>query len=162
MMPNWKPCATARKKEKLQAGREARSRESENKKEARRRDGYRCRFPLCGCHRLKLSLEARLEVSHQTHKGAGGNPTGDRSTPDRLLTLCSHRHQHGAVSRHRGTLRARALTAAGMNGPVAWEAWDVAFRHGWAEIAREKAVQQLEELLPWQRRYLERLAEMDS
>lgn len=166
MTPNWKPCATARKKKKFEDDRKAKSNELANKREARRRDGHRCRFPLCGCRRLNLALEARLEVSHQTHKGASGDPTGVRSTPDLLLTLCKHRHQDGGVSRHKGTMRARYLTSDKANGPVAWDVaarlvWPNVRGDHWIEVAREVKVQQLEPLSPKQQVILERLAEMD-
>lgn len=160
MAPNWKPSATLRKIKERKENLELKSSENDNKKEARKRDGYRCRFPLCGCRLLRL----RLEVSHQEHKGAGGNPTGTRSTVDKLITFCVHRHQHGAVSVHHGTLRARPLTAKGTNGPVAFDIQG-GFGlpgQGWKELARETAVQQLGPLTDQQRRALERLAEMTS
>lgn len=78
--------------------------------------------------------------------------------------MCEHRHQHGAVALHKGTLRVRPLTAKGCNGPVAWEAdasmlWPLTDQK-WVELARETAVQQLEPLTPKQHVILERLATM--
>lgn len=159
---NWKPSRTARKKAQLATRVERRTKEDREKAKVRRRDKF-CRFPLCGCRKLKL----RLEVSHQEHKGIGGNPKGDRSTADLLILLCDHRHQYGAVSRHKGTMRTRALTTAGMNGPVAWDVDLNALRRRaghlgkWMEVARETAVQKLELLTPYQREVLEQLAEME-
>jgi hypothetical protein len=95
--------------------------ERDQKADVRRRDRG-CRFPLCGCRRLGLSLEARQEVSHDKHKGIGGNPAGDRSVAALMVQLCLHRHQDSRISRHKGTMRARALTRHGYNGPVIWEA----------------------------------------
>jgi hypothetical protein len=151
-----KPSAAARRLAKHQTKSALKSGESKNKQAARRRDGHRCRFPLCGCRRLRL----RNEVAHLEHKGQGGDPLGRRSETGNLILLCVQRHQDGAVSWHHGTMRVRPLTPNGTDGPVAFETWDVAFRNGWAEVARESAVQQLEPLLPWQQTYLERLAGM--
>jgi len=184
-----KPSRTARKKAKVTARRTSDRIEREHKAAARRRDRYRCRFPLCGCKRIGLTVEPRVEVSHDRHKGMGGNPKGDRSVPELLITLCPHRHQDGQVSRHKGTLRTRYLTDRANSGPVAWDV-DAAYalealrRAGcglplgglplvplheqglndhveWVEVARERAVQQLAPLHPWQERLLKNLAEMD-
>jgi len=106
----------------------------------------------------------------------GGNPAGERSSADRMIYLCIHRHQHGAISRHKGTMRARPLTADGTKGPVAWDVdletlrqragrlmitRTAVARDGWLEVARETRVQVLEPLLPWQRSILALLAEME-
>ena len=165
-----KPSRTASRKATVLARGKRVTTERTNKAIAKRRDHYRCRFPLCGCKRLGLRLDARLESSHDRHKGAGGNPAGDRSTPDGLITLCLHRHQDGAISRHKGTLRTRHLTDKGNDGPVAWDIDMNRVKHGvargwrpakWVEVAREKAVQVLDPPTPAQLALLERLAEMD-
>jgi len=175
--PNWKPSRTARKKAVVTVRRERQTKERNNKTAARRRDRYRCRFPLCGCRPLSLRLEARLEVSHDQHKGIGGNPAGDRSERWALITLCLHRHQDGIVSRHKGTLRTRYLSASKNDGPVAWEVrrsalpiavLDLAALMGmparwteWIEVARERSVQQIAVPAPWQQSILETLGKMD-
>lgn len=167
---NWKPSRTARKKETLKERADKRLEEEREKRKVRRRD-RRCRFPLCGCAKLKL----RLEVSHDFHKGMGSKD--GVSIADLMVYLCEHRHQHGAISRHAGTMRARYLTPDQYAGPVAWDV-DLATleRHvgprpdlrrlantgtGFLEVAREADVQKLEPLLPWQRALLEQLATMD-
>lgn len=161
MTPNWKPCATERKLKHRQTRRDARTSEDANKQAARKRDSYKCRFPLCGCRRAGL----RLEVSHQEHKGAGGNPSGSRSQVKGLITLCVHRHQDGAVSIHKGTLKIKPLTTAGTNGPVAFLVdrslvWPQFKRDRWFQVAQETAVQQLAPPSPVQQAVLERLAEL--
>jgi len=161
MTPNWKPLAATRRLAKKRKRLELKNSEGKNKGVVRRRDLHRCRFPLCGCRLFGL----RLEVSHVRHKGMGGNPAGDRSTPGSMVLLCVQRHQDGAVSRHRGTIRARYLTSKEFNGPVAWEV-DLETcgfpkaRARWFEVARESKVQQLEPLTPKQREILEYLALM--
>jgi hypothetical protein len=104
----------------------------------------------------------------------GGNPAGDRSTPDRMILLCTHRHQDGAVSLHKGTLWAKPLTPDGYDGPVAWFVDAdtlfagmyryVAKAARWAEVGRERAIGVLEEglLTAQQRRILEKLGEMEQ
>ena len=163
MPPHWKPARTARKIAQKQTRLDRQSHERREKALVRTRDRV-CRFPLCGCRRLGLASE----VSHQVHKSQGGNPAGDRSLMSGLLLLCRHRHRDGAVSRHAGTLRAVALTADGMNGPIAWSVDLTALypelamtTNWWFEIAREERGPQ--QWLPFndsQRRVLEDLAEM--
>jgi hypothetical protein len=163
MTPNWKPSGAKRKLATMRKRRERKTGENKNKGEVRRRDGHRCRFPLCGCRTWQL----RLEVSHNRHKGMGGDPKGDRSKPEGMILVCFQRHQDGVVSFHKGTLEARPLTADGMNGPVAWwvDCSAIAGRNeiigGWHELARETSVQKLEPLVSWQRAILERLSLMD-
>jgi len=167
MVPQAKPLRTARKIAEKQTRLDRQSHERYAKARVRKRDRF-CRFPLCGCRRLGLALKASPEVSHNRHKGAGGNPTGDRSLASGLILLCRHRHQDGAVSRHAGTLRAVALTAEGMNGPIAWVVDASAvypelkpFEIGWFEIAREEGGPQHWRLFTAeQRAALELLAEM--
>lgn len=137
-----KPSPTARKIAQRRKRLDAVNTENAQKREAKRRDLHRCRFPLCGCRALGL----RIEASHNKHKAMGGNPAGDRSLAAGLVTLCLHRHQHGRISVHKGTLRPRFLTDDEFNGPIAWEI-DLselgakAMGPLWQEIARERAIQ---------------------
>lgn len=113
--PNFKQAGSRKvarglKREKRLAG------ENSNKAEVRRRDKY-CRFPLCGCKRFQLALH----VAHGRHKGMGGNPAEDRSEPDSMVLVCSARHKENVFSIDRKTIRWRALTPEGSNGPIAWE-----------------------------------------
>lgn len=167
IQPMWKTSRTATKKAKLKDRLKTKTEEKKNKGNVRKRDRV-CRFPLCGCRKLGLNIQARPEVSHDRHKGIGGNRAGDRSTTALMVLLCLHRHQDGIVSRHKGTLRAVYLTSAGYDGPVAWEIDVEAInRHGagrephWREVARERTPGVLEPLTDWQRSTLELLAEMD-
>lgn len=144
-----KPSRTARKLAEHKRRLERETHEETEKRAVRRRD-KRCRFPLCGCHRLGL----RLEVSHDVHKGAGGNPTGDRSDRRSMILLCVHRHQDGLVSRHKGTLRILPLVRGlGFEGPVRFM-WNT------IELARESAPGVLEPLTEEQRARLLILAGM--
>lgn len=142
-------------------GRRLKATENLHKAEARARDGGpgyelqgRCRFPLCGCHALGLFVE----VSHQVHKGMGGDPTGERSRPAGLICLCNWRHKDAARwAVDKGTIRWVPLTAAGANGAVAWE---LRVGSAWIELAHETAIQELGLLSQDQRRLLRGLAEM--
>jgi hypothetical protein len=163
----WKPTAAARKKKKLERRATTDTHERNEKAKVCRRDRG-CRFPRCGCRKLKLPLKVQPEVSHDKHKGAGGNMAGDRSTSRTMVQLCRHRHQHGTISRHAGTLRAKHLTAAGYDGPVAWEIDMPATTRprrtqviAWRVVARETAPGILEPLADWQAELLDRLAEME-
>jgi hypothetical protein len=75
-----------------------------------------------------------------------------------MVLLCTHRHQHGRISRHAGTLRSVYLTPDGYDGPVAWE---IEMGGEWFEVARESTPGVLEPLNPQQERILHLLAEMD-
>lgn len=158
-----KPSRTVRKKAEHDAKSSRRRDELKEKAKVRRRDAV-CRFPLCGCKRLGLPLE----VSHETHKGMGSKD--GVSTADQMVLLCSHRHRHGAISRHAGTLKARFVTPDRYDGAIAWYVdCEVihaklfgAGAHGerWMEVARERRPGVLESLRPDQRGMLELLADM--
>lgn len=164
---NWKPSRTARKIEERKTKLSRRRDEDNAKRDARKRDRA-CRFPMCGCKRLGLPLE----VSHDEHKGMGGNPAGDRSTPEKLVLLCNHRHQFGRISRHAGTMKAMPHSSVqGYNGPVSWyvrrdeipdEVVPAAlFGQEWVCVADEVSPGRLAQPMPWQLVILKRLAEMD-
>jgi hypothetical protein len=152
-----KPSRTARKKRENKQQSEREQLEAQAKVHVRIRDKT-CRFPRCGCQRRAFRL--RLEVAHIEHKGAGGNPDGTRSTEGGMVLLCSHRHQHGAVSLHKGTLKVHFLSRRMFNGPVAW-----LLNRGpdsvWRELARESRPGVLEPLTEWQERMLETLAQLE-
>lgn len=156
----FKKGITARRREAK--NRRLKREERENKAKVRARDGAgrghqaelygRCRFPLCGCYMKNLFVE----VSHQEHKGMGGDPTGERSTPEKMMCLCNWRHKEARFSIDKGTLRWLPLTDQGANGPVAWE---INLPSGWIEFAREIDVQILDVISP---RWQVALAEMDT
>jgi hypothetical protein len=121
--------------------------EDRAKAEVRRRDKG-CRFPGCGCRRMRLSLE----VSHKEHKGAGGNPAGDRSAPELMVQVCRERHKANPFSIDRGTIAWEPVSKrAGANGQIVWRV-DVALLRYYmeggrrpdsvrlVEVARETAV----------------------
>src|SRR5216110_2341889 len=101
---------------RARAAAKRKGKEDGEKRKVRGRDRY-CRMPLCGCRKFRLALH----VSHSRHKGMGGNPAGDRSLAALMLLVCSARHKENRIAIDRGTLRWRALTRAGANGPVAWD-----------------------------------------
>lgn len=90
--------------------------EQVEKRKVRNRDKY-CRFPLCGCGKMKL----RTDVSHSQHKGMGGNPAEDRSKAHLMVLVCGARHKDNIAAIDRGNIRWRPLTARGSNGPIAWD-----------------------------------------
>lgn len=159
--PTWKPGETHfkhdqpnRKVVERQDKLKLVQQERQNKEKVRKRDKG-CRFPLCGCKKFRR----HTEVSHSEHKGMGGNPAGDRSTPELMILLCPFRHKENRFSIDQGTLRWRPLTENGANGPVVWEEKCQSFE--WRALATEDDVQRIIQLLPHQRARLRRLAEMD-
>jgi hypothetical protein len=174
-----RPSRTGRKNEKVETTKLRAGHERVQKSQVRKRDGG-CRFPRCGCKRLGLIVKARPEVSHEKHKGMGGNPIGDRSMADIMVELCNHRHQDGIISRHKGTLRPRFLTELNYNGAVEWYvASDLLCRlfpalgkrtmahRTWADgwtgvaIAREVRPRFLAPLADWQDEVLSTLSRME-
>lgn len=173
--PHWKQGRTAMKIAKKKLRGRIRKHEDDQKSDVRKRDKV-CRFPRCGCRRLGISLKAFAEVSHDRHKGMGGNQDGSRSTAALMVYLCKHRHQDGRVSRHKGTARAVALSMAGYDGPVDWQirayianeilGIPVALRvqpeaELWASVGAEVAPGVLGPLERWQEEILSKLAEME-
>lgn len=132
--------------------------ESKHKRAVRTRD-KRCRFPLCGCAKFKLGLH----VAHLQHKGAGGNPKGDRSATHKMILLCSARHRENRISLDRGTIRIRPLTLAGTAGPCVWDVdtRDRPSTHAqWTEVGREVTRGIFEPFTPEQRAILDTLSPM--
>lgn len=147
-----KPSRVARMNEREDRRRTREREEKAAKAASRRRDGNRCRFPLCGCQRQ----HRRLESAHVVDKSRGGP-----NRPENLITLCVDRHQDSEVSLHRGTLEIVAKDERGMDGPVAFfVSLDTARSFGRVCLARESAVGILEPLDDWQRAILEQIGRM--
>lgn len=158
------PTALARKQRAAKLARDERA----NKIRVRERDRH-CRFPLCGCIE-NYGARFLATVSHDVHKGMGGDPTGERSKPEVMLLLCKWRHQDAPVSRHKGTLRTIYLSDEKADGPLAFEVLLSAVypgsSGGWFEVAREHYVEggsgalRLEPLTPEQSAVLLELGKM--
>lgn len=150
--------------------------ERREKQKVRDRDRV-CRFPRCGCSKSRDPLKRVLTVSHDFHKGMGGDPTGGVSIAPLMVALCKWRHQDAPVSRHAKTLRSVYLTPDQNDGPLAWEVdlgavYPGQYRLGtWFEVGREDYVEggsgELRLFGPWggnltdeQERVLNELAEM--
>lgn len=76
-----------------------------------------CRFPLCRCRRVGI----RLEVSHDLHRGMGGNPAGDRTDPATMVQVCAWRHTQGIFALDKGSIRWVPMTTLGANGHIQWQ-----------------------------------------
>jgi hypothetical protein len=151
----------ARRVRKTLARRLIENEEERHKREVRLRDRY-CRFPLCECRKFGLALH----VSHSRHKGAGGNPKGDRSLPELMVLIDAARHRENRMSIDRGNVKWEPLTKAGSNGPIYWLVNVPAMKdpHApakWVEVAREIAPHVYQPFTPKQRAILEELAGME-
>lgn len=166
-MTNFKPAKGTAKADRRARTRLARKRERDGKAAVRKRDGA-CRFPLCGCYKHRYALH----VSHQKHKGMGGNPAGDRSVAELMIRVCIKRHRESVYSIDRGGISWEALSADGANGPIRWlidgdripdALRPVEIRGVTAyELAREVKPYEYESLTPWQRGLLLTLATMND
>jgi hypothetical protein len=146
--------------------------ERDGKDAVRKADRY-CRFPSCGCRKLRLALA----VAHLEHKGMGGNPKGDRSDEAKMILLCSGRHRELPISLDMGTIEILPINASlGTRGPCIWyiarEALDATLNravprmspgssHKWIEIARERGPHDFEPSTPWQAQVLAFLRGME-
>lgn len=142
-------------------------------RQVRREDRY-CRFPLCGCGKLKLPLDV-AHAGDEGHRGMGGNPSLSATTPENLITLCRPRHRAHKFAIDKKTLRVEPLTERGLRGPVRWWAEFETLRtwaldshglvlmarpvDGWVILATEIAPHRLEPI-EWPR-VLELLAGME-
>lgn len=87
--------------------------ERDRMQEVREREDYTCRFPhQCG---------RDIEVSHQQHRGMGGDPTGERTDPRIMVGVCHVIHRTGKIALDKKNLRWVPLTPAGANGPIEWQ-----------------------------------------
>ena len=93
--------------ERRRERRRTESARASNKVAAKRRDGYRCRYPNCQCQTARLPLES----AHIRPLSLVGS---DQLA--NLLTLCGPRHR-GRLSLHSGDLIVKA-GAHGANGAV--------------------------------------------
>lgn len=97
--------------------------------EAKALDGYRCRWPEA--HKCRGGLEG----SHVfRHRGIGGNPAGDRTTVESILSVCAWIHRRGPETIDGGDLKVEAETAQGTRGPCSFWRSDGKGKH---LIARE-------------------------
>ncbi len=81
-------------------------------RQAKRRDGGKCRFPRCEFAKSGMVIHA----AHLVHRGAGGNPSLSRTTPENVVALCARHHQLLDL----GHVRIECLTDKGASGPCAW------------------------------------------
>ena len=145
-----------------------RDRDEESEKRKVRQRDRGCRFPLCGCRRLRLALE----VSHNEHKGSGGNPDGSRSTAPLMMQMCRERHRTNPFSVHNRAIAWEPVSKRdGADGPVKWlvdrrllryylEGGQRPAEAKLVEVVREIAVGILGPMKDEDRALLEQLAEM--
>lgn len=157
--------------------------ELEHMRQVRSEDGH-CRFPRCGCVAESVrghlwSIWLKPEVAHTTHRGMAGNPAGDRSQPERLITVCNWRHKIAKFSIDKKTLRVEPLTDRGLRGPVQWwihvaqlvewlgaevviSDWRISpAQESWYPLATETAPHVCEPFTEAQAAILQRLASME-
>lgn len=86
----------------------------------------------------------------------GGDPTGERSAPEKMILVCNVRHKESKFAIDKETIRWDGLTPAGSNGPVSWSIDIGVFSAGmlaagtWVEIAREESPGRLMPLTGYQ------------
>lgn len=115
-----KPAKGTATKERRKKARARKGIESANMIAVRNEDQV-CRFPFCACRHEPFAPTSILEVAHLYHRGMGGDPSGARSTPDKLILLCRGKHQELPVSLHKGTLKIVPLTDKGTRGPCRFD-----------------------------------------
>lgn len=116
--PNWKPDHVMSKVRRHIKRRETKSAEDRIMAAVRREDRY-CRFPLCGCGKLKLTLDV-AHAGEQGHRKMGGNRSLSATQPQNLILICRPRHRAHKFALDKHTLRVEPLTERGLRGPVRW------------------------------------------
>lgn len=115
--------------------------EFENKKEAKARDSWRCRWPE------EHKCRGGLEAAHIQAKGVGGDH-GLRSETGNLISVCAWIHRSGPVTLEHHELKVEFETAKGCDGPVSF--WkqdggrDALGEPTYVCIARERSIGLLE------------------
>lgn len=154
----------ARKRKTKSTRTERLGKERDAKDDVRFADRY-CRFPSCGCRKLRLAMA----VAHLEHKGMGGNPKMDRSTVTKMILLCSGRHRELPISLDMGTIAIIPINLSlGTRGPCIFYIQRSAIpfadeRRGseWFELARERGPHDFEPSTPRQARILGVLRKME-
>ncbi len=105
--PLTKPLAGTGKLERDARKATHKAHEQREMQAAKKRDKV-CRFPRC-----PFTKHLVLDPAHLRHRGMGGNPKGDRTTRDSVITLCRRHHDQF----DRGDLEIEVLTPRGTDGP---------------------------------------------
>lgn len=127
--PQPKPAKGSARLEREKAHAELKAAEDAIIAEAKKRDG-RCRWPEA--HRCRGPLDGAHVFQH---RGMGGNPAGDRTTVEAILTVCRWIHRSGPESIDGKQLKVEALSADGCNGALSF--WRDTER-GWHCVATER------------------------
>jgi hypothetical protein len=90
---------------------ELKAHEQREMQAAKKRDGGVCRWPGC---RYAKRKDIPVDACHMTHRGAGGNPDGSRTTRASIWTAC--RIHHGLYDAAR--IDVQPMTTAGTDGPL--------------------------------------------
>ncbi len=101
--------------------------------DAKKRDGGKCRIPNCEYAKRDLPID----VCHFFHRGMGGNPAGDRTTREQLISMC--RIHHSLFDR--GDLDVSPMTSAQADGPCAYS------RARRRERTRQELIQRDEQIM---------------
>ncbi len=80
-------------KERRAKSRQRKRSESDIMQDALKRDGHRCRMPRWDEPCLSWHTGETVDPCHMTHRGMGGNPKGDRTTRQTVITLCRTHHR---------------------------------------------------------------------
>lgn len=125
-----KPARGSARLEREKTRAEAKAAEDEVIKAAKTLDG-RCRWPEH--HKCRGGLEGAHVFQH---RGMGGNPEGDRTTVESILTVCAWIHRQGPESIDGKQLKVEALSPLGTRGPLAFYRET---ERGWHVVASETA-----------------------
>ena len=101
-------------------------------REAKKRDGGKCRWPRCEFAAKKLPIDA----CHLTHRGMGGDKGGTRTMRHQLVSLC--RAHHGLFDACE--IDVQPLTTEGTDGPVMFSVIDPEWSGAWLHIASESRI----------------------
>lgn len=118
-------------REKVKA--ERKQAEHQHIADAKKRDGYRCRWPEV--HKCRFDLEGAHVFQH---RGMGGDPSGERTDISLILTVCGWIHRRGPESIDGKQLKVEAETPDGTNGPLSF--WKRDERGDYYCIGKERSI----------------------
>ncbi len=119
-----------------QARKNARKAASDDvKREAKKRDGFHCRWPHCEYAHLTQPLDGAHVFQAA---GMGGDPKLVRTQRCHVMALCRLHHKDAVESLHNANLRVEALTPELADGPCQFLRYSG--EHGWYVVGMEVAV----------------------
>lgn len=134
--PNFKQGKVALRASRIKRAIEREREEDHAKAQAKRRDGYKCRWPHQTAEEREICRRLWKEAAHYKGKGMGGNKDGSRNVRKNLITFCALVHNPtfpGSI--HAGAKKVEPLDPQALcDGPCRYLE---KVKGKWVEVGRE-------------------------